>query len=577
MAACGGQRPEPPQIVPTPRPVVPPVNVVSALPRDPVDSLMESMSLREKVGQLIMPWMPGSYASVNGEEFAKAREWVDSLGIGGILLSTGTPLDAPARLNALQQISRVPLLVAADMEWGVAMRLQGATSFPMAMAIGATDREEDAYEMGRVTAEEARAVGIHLTFSPVADINNNPENPIINTRSFGEDPNRVAALVAAYVRGAEEHGLMATAKHFPGHGDTGTDSHIDVPVTDACWSRLDTLELVPFRAAIEAGVTAVMTAHIALPCIDGDSAPPASLSPAITTGILRDSLHFHGLVVVDALSMGALISHYGANEAAVLAFTAGVDLLIDPTDPPGLVNTLAAAVESGRITPQRLDASVRRILELKRRAGLFEHRIRDLARIPETVGSAEFQKIADDIAQRSLTLIQRGELDRFLSDSGSVAVVLYAEETNLTIGNDLIRGLRDQGRSVTPFRLYPASGGLSYDSARTVIERNPTVVFATSVRFIAGRGHVQLPDSLASLIQATGTRKPVMLVSFGSPYLLNQLNDYSAGFLLAWSDTPAGERAVARALTGGAPISGHLPVTISPRFPRGYGIEVGVP
>lgn len=272
--------------------------------------------------------------------------------------------------------------------------------------------------------------------------------------------------------------------------------------------------------------------------------------------------------------MAAIVRRYGPGEAAVRAFLSGSDILLDPTDVPGTFRAVVAAVESGRISWGRLDASVRRILELKRRARLFERRTVNLDSVPAAVGRREFQTVADDVAARALTLVQRGTLDTFRATRSRVGLVIYAEETNLTAGNALIRELRLLGDTVAPFRLYPASGPLSYDSARVIVARNPRVLFAISVRFISGRGHVSMPDSLAQLVLATDRQTPAVLASFGSPYLLAQLPGYGGTYLLAWSDAPATERAVARALGRGAAITGHLPITLSPRYPRGYGLVV---
>jgi beta-glucosidase-like glycosyl hydrolase len=578
ILALGCTRPsrKAPPVVPDPYPTLPPVVVPAPTAKINLDSLLYSLSLEEKVGQLLMPWLSGSYAALDAEGFLRAAAWVESFAIGGIVVSVGSPLDVAAKLNALQQRSRLPLLVAADLEWGAGMRLQGATAFPMVMAIGATGQELDAYQLGRVTALEARAVGIHLTFSPVSDINNNPANPIINTRSFGEDPEKVASLVAAYIRGASEHGLYTTAKHFPGHGDTDIDSHLSLPAVAGCWERLDTLELIPFRAAIRAGVTAIMVAHVAYRC-DSTEVLPATLSEAVARSILRDSLGFDGLAVTDALTMGAVVERFGPGESAVRAFLAGNDLLLMPGDLAAAFRAMVEAARSGRISETRLNRSVSRLLKLKLDAGLFQHRTVSLENIPRIVGRREFQQIADDIAQRALTLIQEGELRRFRSARGRWAAITYAEETNLTIGGVLVEELRRAGDTVTSFRLYPPSGPLSYDSARALIARHPRAMFATSVRPIAWRGHIALPDSLAALILATAATKPTVLVSFGSPYLLAQLPGYRGAYLLAWSAVPATERAVALALTGGAPIRGRTPVTLSPTIPRGFGIELPLP
>src|SRR5437667_328593 len=336
----------------------------------PVDSLLASLSVRQQVGQLVIPWLSGSYTALDDSLFQVAARWVDSLEVGGLIISVGSPFDIATKLNALQQRSRLPLLVSADCEWVSVLRLLGATAFPQIMAVGATGDPHDAYTIGAAAGVEGRAVGIHVNFAPDADVNNNPANPIINIRSFGEDPHTVSRLVAEYVRSLHEHGMLATLKHFPGHGDTQTDSHIGLPVITAGYARLDSLELVPFRAGIAAGADVVMSAHIAFPALTGSN-DPGTMSAAVLTGLLRDSLHFRGLVVTDALDMGAIVTAYGAGEAAVRAFLAGSDLLLIPADPDSAVNAMAAAVESGRIARARLDQSVRRLLDLKQRRDLF--------------------------------------------------------------------------------------------------------------------------------------------------------------------------------------------------------------
>jgi beta-N-acetylhexosaminidase len=548
-------------------------------PKPPVsdpslNSILASLSREEKVGQVLMPWLAGDYTAFDSDAFARATAWVDSVQVGGIVISVGSPLDVAVKLNALQRRSRLPLLITADLEYGSAMRLVGGTAFPMVMALGATGRELDAYELGRVTAAEAHAVGIQMTFSPVGDLNNNPLNPIINTRSFGEDPHQVARLISAYVRGASEHGLYTTVKHFPGHGDTGVDSHLQLPVEQGCWNRLDTLELVPFRAAVRAGVTAVMTAHILFPCFEGGDSLPATLSAPITTGILRDSLGFDGLIVTDALTMGAVVSRFGPGETAVRAFLAGADILLMPANLDSARTAMLSALAQGRITDARLDQSVRRVLQLKLRAGLFRRRTVSLDSIPYVVGQNAFQDLANDIARRSLTLVARGPLDGFRSRRSRMALITYAEETNLSIGGLLLDSLRARGDTVTPFRIYPPSGPVSYDSARAIIQRNPGVIFASSVRPIAWRGNVALPDPLATLIATTARERPTVLVSFGSPYLLNQIPAFGGAYLLAWSDAPATERAVADALSTQMPITGHSPVALSPEQPRGTGVTI---
>jgi len=551
--------------VPHPPPSVPVVSV---------DSLLASLTVRQQVGQLVIPWLSGSYTALDDSLFQVAARWVDSLEIGGLIISVGSPLDIATKLNALQQRSRLPLLVSADLEWGAGMRVVGATAFPQIMAVGATGDPHDAYAIGAAAGAEGRAVGIHVNFAPDADVNNNPANPIINIRSFGEDPRTVGRLVAEYVRGLHEHGMLATLKHFPGHGDTETDSHIGLPVITAGYARLDSLELVPFRAGIAAGADVVMSAHIAFPSLTGSN-DPATVSAAVLTGLLRDSLRFPGLVVTDALMMGAIVAKYGAGEATVRAFLAGSDLLLIPADADSAVAAMTAAVAAGRVTPQRLAQSVRRVLEIKRRLGLLEHRTVPLDSIPHVVGSKRFQDAANDLAVRSLTLVRDvgGRLHALRARPGRLALIAYADEANSSVGLLLTDLLRQGGDTVDFFRLWPMSGTLSYDSARAVIARAPATVFVANVRPISWKGNIALPDSLAQLITVTDAARPTVLVSLGSPYLLNQTATVRS-YLIAWSGVRASERAVALALLGRVPIGGHLPTRIPPDYPLGWGVTV---
>jgi beta-N-acetylhexosaminidase len=556
LAGCGGRA-----VTNPPRPPEPVA----------VDAVLGKLTPREKIGQLVVPWLGGNYQALDDSAFQIATRWVDSLEVGGIIISVGSPYDIAAKLNTLQRRSKLPLLVSADLEWGAAMRVVGATAFPYIMAAGATGDERDAYTIGRVAALEGRAVGIHVNFAPDADVNNNPLNPIINTRSFGEDPHAVARLVRAYVRGLQDNGMLATLKHFPGHGDTDADSHIGLPSINANYARLDSVELVPFRAGIDAGAQVVMSAHIAFPVFTGET--PATLSPAMLTGVLRDSLKFKGLVVTDALQMGAIVAKYGAGEAAVRAFEAGSDLLLMPADPDSAIASMMTALQTGRITAARLDASVRRVLEIKRNLGLFTQRTVPLDSIARIVGSKPYQDAADDIAQRSVTLVRdtTGIVARMRAARSRMAIIAYGDELNSYVGQRMLELMRAGGDTVSFFRLWPMSGQASYDSARVVIGRAPAVVFAMNVRPIAARGAIALPDSLARLIANTDSVKPTVLVSLGSPYLLNQTPTVKS-YLIAWSGVRPAERAAARALLGWSPVRGKLPIRIPPAYQIGQGL-----
>ena len=538
-----------------------------------LDALIGSMSVRDKVAQLVVPWIPGSYAAFDDETFHRMEAWVDSLHVGGLIVSVGSPFDVAAKLNRLQERSPLPLLISSDLEAGTAIRLNGGTPFPPNMGVAATGSDSDAYEIGRVTALEGRAVGIHLAFAPVADVNNNPANPIINVRSFGEDPQEVGRLVAAEIRGLQENGMLACAKHFPGHGDTGSDSHIGLPVITSGWSRLDSVELVPFRRAIAAGVTAVMSAHIALPVIDAGQLRPGSVAPNILTGILRDSLGFTGLIVTDALNMGGVANQYGS-EAAVRAFLAGSDLLLQPADPKAAIDAMLAALARKDITPERLDHSVRRVLQLKQQLGLFVRRTAPLDSIALVVGRAEFRTEALDMASRSVVMVKDvdGTVYGLKRSRPPLTVVTYGEEDNRSVGNALVAELRTRGFGVTLFKLWPASGPASYDSASVALERSPVGVFAVSDKPIASRGSIGVPDSLANLVARTARARPTILVSLGNPYLISEIPE-AGSYLIGWRSNSVTEQAVGRALAGAAAITGRLPISIPPSFPRGWGLQ----
>jgi beta-N-acetylhexosaminidase len=568
----GGCGPSPRLATPVPIPTAGAVG-----PETDVATLLAGMSVRDKIAQLVMPWIPGSYAAYDDDGFARAEMWVDSLHVGGIIVSVGSPLDVAAKLNRLQQRSALPLLVGADFEGGTSLRLNGGTLFPPNMGVGATGSDSAAYDVGRITALEGRAVGVHLAFAPVADVNNNPANPVINTRSFGEDPAQVGRLVAAEVRGLQDHGMLATAKHFPGHGDTGTDSHLALPVITSTWARLDSVELVPFRAAIAAGVDVVMSAHIALPVVDAGQLRPGTVAPNILTGILRDSLGFKGMIVTDALNMAGVADAYGA-QAGVRAFLAGADLLLQPADPRAAIDAMAAAVERGEISAERLDRSVRRVLEAKRGLGLFLRRTVPLDSIPAVVGNAAFQADAAGIAERSIVMVKdsAGVVYSLAGARPALTLVTYAEEENRAAGTALAAELRAQGYGVTLARLWPASGAASYDSAVVALRRNTTAVFAAADRPVSGRGSLGLPAALTALIARTARERPTVLVSLGNPYIDSDLPEVGS-YLIAWRSNAVVERAVARALAGAASITGRLPISLPSGHPRGWGLQRRVP
>ena len=375
------------------------------------------MSPEEKVGQLFAIWVRVQFLNDADPIFVQLRDNIRKYHVGSLVMSV--PVDGPVLLksspsvtadllNRLQRTSNLPLIVSADFERGVSMRLNGTTVFPHAMAFGATGKMEDAEIFGRITALESRAIGVHWNFFPDADVNSNPANPIINTRSFGGDPTQVGDFVAAYIRGAHEGGMLVTAKHFPGHGDTATDSHLGVAEVTGDRARLDAVELPPFKHAIDAGVDAVMVAHVTVPALDPDPNRVATTSKSIVDGLLKEEMGFKGLVVTDALDMAGLTRIYAKDigREAVDSFKAGNDMLIIPPNLDASYRSMMQAVHSGEISRQRLDQSVRKILELKASVGLNKARLADLSQLSNEIAKPENLEVGQRIADEAITLVR---------------------------------------------------------------------------------------------------------------------------------------------------------------------------
>ena len=550
-----------------------------------VQSTLAGLSLRQRVAQMVMFWVLGDYTSVDDSTFREVVRWVESEGVGGMTMSLGTPIEVAAKINYLQRRAKVPLLVSSDLEPSL-MRLEaaifphylletgGATSFPTAMAIAATGRDQDAYDVARAIGREARAVGIHINFAPTVDVNINPNNPVIGTRSFGEDPQRVARLAALFVQGSHAGGVLATAKHFPGHGDTDVDSHVGLPVVTATPARLSAVELVPFRSAISAGADLVMSAHIALPALGGDSTTPATLRPDVMDDLLRDSLGFKGVTITDALSMEGVGKGYTIEESVVQAVTAGTDILLRPgDDATRAINAVVAAVERGEITPARIDSSVTRILWTKARVGLAVSREVSLEHIRDVVAIAEHEALALDVAQRAITLLRdSGMTVPIPAAAQRVAVVSYMPETELKAGRAFQRELSRLRRGTAAVaKLSPSTAASQLDSISARMRNADAIIIAAYVRRVEGEGRTSVPPHVAAWIDSVAAQPNAAVIAFGNPYIIRQfprartyLNTYGVGDAL--------EIAAARALVGGAKISGRSPVSLPGFFKAGDGL-----
>jgi beta-N-acetylhexosaminidase len=532
-----------------------------------------------------MPWVPGEYAAVGSPEYEQVRAWVEDDKVGGLILSIGLPHSYAAKLNHMQRLARVPLLVASDMENGTGMRLAGAyalpsmlpqgggTVFPPVMALGATRSEDLAHKLGQVLGAEARAVGVHMSFGPVLDVNSNPLNPIINTRSFGEDPALVSRLARAYIRGAREEGLMTTGKHFPGHGDTDTDSHLLLPTIHASRAHLDSVDLPPFRAAVGEGIDAIMTAHIAVTGILGDSAPPATLSPYFMTDVLRKDMSFHGLLVTDAMTMGGVANRYGATEPLILALQAGADVLLMPRNVTDAINTVMGAIESGRLTQARIDQSVRRLLRAKAQAGLRSGRLVDLNAIDSIVNTPQRSAIAREVAEKSITLARdERSLVPLPRTMRRLLSITYRNDGDLVAGRVFNDELR-RGFTVTTAWADPRSTPEELAALRARADSADIIVASAYVFPREGAGTVGASGGFPAFVQQLAdAKKNVVAVSFGSPYLVSAYPTVPS-YLLAWGGAPVSQRAAAAALLGETAISGRLPISIPPWFKTGEGID----
>jgi beta-N-acetylhexosaminidase len=580
-----------------------------------VDKTMHRMSSEQKVGQLFSIWVRVQFLNDADPVFVQLRDNIRKYNVGSVVMSV--PVDGPVLLksqpyvaadllNRLQRSSKLPLIVAADFERGVAMRLNGTTVFPHAMAFGATGNTENAQAFGRITALEARAVGVHWNFFPDADVNSNPANPIINTRSFGEDPKQVGDFVAAYIRGAHEGGMLTTAKHFPGHGDTASDSHLGIAHVTGDRARLDAVELVPFRRAIEAGVDAVMVAHVTVPALDPEPNRVATTSKAIVTGLLREDMGFKGIVVTDALDMAGLTRLYAKDigRAAVESFKAGNDMLIIPANLDASYRSVLQAVQSGEISRSRLDQSVRKILELKASLGLNKARLADPGQLSSEIAKPENLAVGQRIADEAITLIRDNgkviPLQSFAASPGTTEAALpyqsLTEVSNRLVAVIFSDDLRtDSGRMLERQILARVPDArVIYVDARSAAGMKPAVVEAVEaaehviaavyVVPVAGKAMRAAGGGLTNTVamdNATGSLLNTILdraadrtvvLAMGNPYVVQEFPTIE-NYLCAFSNATVSETAAAKAIFGEIPISGHLPVTIPGIASRGEGLE----
>lgn len=567
------------------------------------EKTLRKMSTEEKVGQLFMIWVRARFVNINSPDYAQLRDTIqrDHIGslamtvpVDGPFLIKSEPYEAAMLLNQLQRDSKLPLLIAADFERGVSMRLYGTTIFPHAMAFGAAGKQDYAQRFGKITAEEARAIGVHWNFFPDADVNSNPANPIINTRSFGENPQQVGDLVAAYIEGAHTAGMMTTAKHFPGHGDTDTDSHLGVARVGGDMARLQSVELPPFRKAVAAGVDSIMVAHVSIPALEPDSNRVATVSPTIVTDLLQKQLGFKGIVVTDALDMAGLTRLYASNigRAAVDAFKAGSDLLIIPADLEASYKAMLDAAKSGEISQERIDHSVLKLLKAKASLGLHKARLVDVDELATTVGKPDELSFGQQVADDAVTLVRdngkvlplkhmgtvQGGLpyQRVEETHNRVVAIVFSDDMRTESGRAFERGLRERVPDAHIIYVDPRTAGPMTDEVLKAAAEAETVIAAVYVIPTPGKmaNSVGLVDATGSLLQDLVLRagEKLAVIAMGNPYLAADFPGVQ-NYLCTFSNATVSEISAVRALFGEIPIRGHLPVTIPNVAQRGAGIE----
>jgi beta-N-acetylhexosaminidase len=549
-----------------------------------VEQTLRRMTLREKIGQMLMVYYLGVFASTESPEYKEMLHEVEENHVGGLIIGTTRgPLGIersqvyPTAVitNEFQRRAKVPLLIAADFESGTGQRLDEGTNFPAAMAVGATGDPQLAYEEGKIVAKEARAAGVQWIFAPDSDVNNNPDNPIINIRSFGEDPATVAEYVSNFIRGVEDNGALATAKHFPGHGDVNVDSHLTLAVVPGDRNELESVELVPFRAAIAAGVSSIMPGHLSVPAFEPDPNVPATLSKNILTGLLREELKFRGLIVTDAMDMGGVTSLYPPDEASVRSVEAGADVLLMPPVPDAAMKGLLDAVSSGRISVKRIDASVRRILEAKARLGLNRNRFVDVPRINEAFAQPDYENQAQSIADRGVTLLRNSQKLVPVDSTKPLRVLLVSlsADPDPYPGETIEPEIRWRVDSLNVLRADTQYFGVS-QLKLPAPDTYDVAIAALFVRVADRKGNVGFPDDERDFVnQMLLTGKPTVVLAFGSPYLIERFPNAQT-WISEFSTNDVAQKAAARALFGQVPFLGKIPVTVPGTIKRGDGIRL---
>ncbi|MBS4028946.1 MAG: serine hydrolase [Ignavibacteriales bacterium] len=552
------------------------------------DSVLQSLSLEEKVAQLVMPKVYAYYYAKGTNEYDRLLHLVRDRKVGCIAIFQSDLLEAATLINDLQKEAKVPLLVASDFENGLSMRIRRGTSFPHLMALGATRDTSLAYEMGKIIAKEGRAIGVQMNFSPVVDVNNNPNNPVISYRSVGENVELVSQISSALIRGMQENGMIACAKHFPGHGDTDVDSHFDLPLLKFSMNRLDSLELRPFKKAIASGVQSIMIAHLAIPSLEPNTKIPASLSYFAVQNLLQSKLQYSGIVISDGLEMQGIRKNFSDGEIAIRALETGSDILLGPFDDDVAIDSVLWAVRTGRISEERINRSVLKLLKEKERLGIHRRRFSDIDSIREKVNTPEHQFVAKTIARKSITVLKNDSLlplEQFRDKKILNLVVATNDDYRIDVHRPTRRlaterydvyfaeVLKKRAKNVSTVLFDSRTSKKEVDDVLDNVKKYDVIVCPLFLR-PNNSETFGIPEIIFKALQKISSmEKPMVMISFGNPYVFSKLNKAET-LIATYSDGEPTIESAIEVLFGESSTSGKLPVTIPKTFAYGEGIQL---
>jgi len=542
----------------------------SSISTENYEQKISEMTLREKIAQMVISSSLGEDYNEDSAEYKKLKKLCQDTKVGGFIFFKGSALGYAGLSNKLQGLSETPLLISADFERGTGMRVTDGTLFPNNMAIGATNNPELAYKMGLSIAVESRSLGIHQNYAPVCDVNNNPNNPIINVRSFGEDPELVSKMSAAMIKGLQEGNVIATAKHFPGHGDTEIDSHNDLPVLNFSMDRLNKIELVPFKNAISNNVMSVMTAHLSFPELENQPNVPASLSENIVNGLLINQLGFNGLIITDALNMKGITKYFSTSQVAVMCVNAGIDLILMPIDEEETISAIEKAVNTGSISEGRINKFVEKILKAKEWLGLLNNRFINENDLGSKINTSESNTLGQQIADESITLVKDDRNILPLKSKNEKTLVL-----NLSDGKDNINSgcfseqIMKMNGNLQIINIDSDISSQRTDEITSEASSYDVIIIAIYAKVRYGTGKISiLPSHVELLGNLDKSGKKLIVISFGNPYLMKEFPAIS-NYICTYGDADVSINAAIKAIYGDIKFKGILPVSINETYRAG--------